>query len=230
MGAHGCVALLACTAALAVPVSPASAEYTASDEIAALTQLDGLVNGKSHLSPAQRQDVHDQTEALIMAGGYTALVQGVSYADVLSNLACVGAALQHARNAARSNKPLELKWANIALGCQRTLADAMKAGGQASPRAASDISSIGAQIKVILGRIRARHVFGAKSTDLRRFIAEVVIRRDFTGPPVFGEPFSAHFYALECVEVKVEAGRFSGASACIHRLRRLLRRHVPGAT
>jgi len=225
--AHGRVALALAlaTSGLAAVAPAARADFGISEEISALTQLDQLVHGKSRLTPTERTAVHSQTAALIASGAYAAQVQGVTYADLLTDLGCVGASLQHARNAPRSNKRLELRWANAALDCQRALAAALAGGGQATSATQQDVAQIAARIKVILVRIGEHHVFGAKATDVRHFIVGMV-EHDFSGPFVFGLAFTDHFRALECVDVKVESGRFSGASACIHRLRRLLRRHI----
>jgi hypothetical protein len=226
MGAHGrgAFTVLLTTLVLAGLSPAAGADFGISDEINALTQIDQQIHGKSNLSPTARASVHSGTAALIASGAYAGQVLGVTYADVLTNLDCVGTSLQHARNAPRSNKALEMQWAKKALGCGQTLFDALKAAGQASPAVLSDIASIGTQIKTIMARISEHHVFGAKSTTLRHFIAGVA-KSDFPGL-IFSVPFSEHFRAIECIDVKVEADSLHGASACAHRLRRLLKRHL----
>jgi hypothetical protein len=226
-GAHGRVALTVLLLAIVFSIAsapPAGADFGISDEINALTQIDQQIHGKSNLSPTARASVHDGTAALISSGAYAGQVLGVTYADVLTNLDCVGTSLQHARNAPRSNKALEMQWAKKALRCQQTLFGALKTAGQASPGVLSDIASVGTQIRTIMARISEHHVFGAKSTTLRHFIAGIA-KSDFTGL-IFQVPFSEHFRAIECIDVKVEADSLHGASACAHRLRRLLKRHV----
>src|SRR3954451_6408014 len=172
MGAHGraALAVLLAAGALLIALPAAAQAYTATDLIAGLTQLDKLVHNKSSLSATQRDAVHEAKDELTGAGGYTGEVSGVTYADVLINLDCISTAIQHARNAPRSNMPLERKWANKALGCQRTLGSEMKATGKASTSALSDMTDVGNQIRTILARINERHVFGAKSTALRHFM------------------------------------------------------------
>jgi hypothetical protein len=210
-------------------VSPVAHAYGATDLISGLTALDQQIHGKAKLTAPQRAAVHRDKAALIAAGGYTGMVHGVSYADVMINLDCIGSSLQHARNAPRSNKRLERFWANKALACQHKLATALKAAGQAPASVLNDMGDIAGQLVIIKARIDEGHVFGAKSTTLRHFLSGVATG-DFNGPLIYGLPFSEHYRAIECIDVKVESGRISGASACVHRLRRLLRRHVTRVT
>src|SRR4051794_3572250 len=156
-GTHGRVALavlLLAVVVASVSAPPAGADFGIPDEIAALTTIDQQIHGKSNLSPTARASVHSGTASLISSGAYAGQVLGVTYADVLTGLDCVGVSLQHARNAPRSNKALELQWAKKALGCQQTLFGVLKAGGQASPGALSDIASMGTQIRTIMVRIK----------------------------------------------------------------------------
>ena len=88
--------------------------------------------------------------------------------------------------------------------------------------ALGDVASVGSKIKEPISRIRRGKAFGQKTTALRGFANEIA-SRDFGGAKIYGVPFSEHFRDLECADVKVEAGRVSGASACLHRLRRFVK-------
>jgi hypothetical protein len=68
---------------------------------------------------------------------------------------------------------------------------------------------------------------GAKSTALRK-LATRYVKRYFDQQVVGGVSFGEAFSDLECVDVKVEAGRISGASACARRLARLIRQDGGG--
>jgi hypothetical protein len=204
---------------LLVAAAPAARAFAPSDLMAALTELDGKVHGKSSLSPAERQAVHDD-KALLIGNAYTdQKVGGVPAADVLGSLDCVDLDLQLARNA--QGKAKQASWALRALGCEKQLA------GEVSGAAVKDLEGMGAAIKDIVSQIRRGKSYGLRSTAVRRLSAHVV-DHDLGGHSlVYGVAFSEHFRDLECVDVKVEAGRVSGASACIHRLRRLVK-HANG--
>lgn len=212
-------ALVILTVASFAASAPAASAFSAQDLIAGLTQLDTKVAGKSRLTPDERTALHTEKAALI-AAAYATEASGVTYADVLLGLDCVDLDLQLARNT--PIKRQALSWAGKALACQRTLADALRDGGKASPALTSDIASVGSKIKELISRIRRGKAFGQKTTALRGF-ANQIASRDFGGASIYGVPFSEHFRDLECADVKVEAGRVSGASACLHRLRRFVK-------
>lgn len=204
-----------CALALATGSAPGADATSLAD---GLTALDAQLAGKASLTASQRASVH-RDKAQLIAASFTQPVAGVTYADVLTALDCVDTDVQRARGTART---AALRLVGQAKGCQRALAAKLSAGGQASPGALADVATIGARIDAIGGAVRAAKVYGAKATALRRFAAHVVATR-FAGTPVGGLRFAEDFNDLECIDVKVEAHRVSGASACARRLARLLR-------
>ena len=79
-----------------------------------------------------------------------------------------------------------------------------------------------------MARARAGRAFGARSTELRRLLTRVATRR-FAGATLHGVSYAATYADLECVDVKVEAGRIAGAAACARRLLRTARANAPAS-
>ena len=67
-----------------------------------------------------------------------------------------------------------------------------------------------ATLKAIGTKAVAGKAFGAKATTLRKTQSGIVARR-FSGETLHGVPFSQVYDDIECIDVKIEAGRASGA-------------------
>lgn len=211
-------ALLLATAAAAPALAAGSG--TQDQLTTALTGLIGQLSGSAPLAPAARARVH-ATKAELITLAYGDEVGGVPAARALTDLDCVSRNLQIARDA---TKRLAKARVADARRCRGDLAKLAKAGG--AKGLASDLKGVEAEIEAIGTAIAAGKAFGAKTTALRKAQSAIVARR-FAGATLHGVAFELVYDDLECIDVKVEAGRVSGAASCA---KRLLRRSKESAT
>lgn len=197
------------------PGAPA-ADTGAADLIAALGKIDGQIHGKASLSPFKRSAVHGATSDL-MVTYYTGRAGGAAtHGDVMRWLDCMTTRVQQAR---ASNRVDALELVTHGRRCLRKLTSKL---GTASKPLLADLAVIDARVMEVLAAVRRGKAFGAKATAIRRLASAFILRRFRTA--VVGGVSVAEAYAdLECVDVKVEAGRLSGASSCARRLSRLLK-------
>lgn len=194
----------------AVPGNASAAGSGTADELeASLTALVSQLGG----SPAPSA-VH-ASKAKLIAAAFTDKVEGLPAARVLSDLDCVSRSVQQARGA--RTKAVAKRRIATAKACRADLAK-VAASGKASGLA-SDAKAIGTGLKAIAARVSAGRAFGSMATALRRDQSSVVARR-FKDDTLHGVPFAQVYDDLECVDVKVEAGRASGAASCAKRLLR----------
>ena len=208
-------------AAFAGAAQPAPAA-TADTVVAALGRIDSKLNGKGSLSSAERSAVH-AAKAELITSAYRAPPR-CTHADVLTGLDCVDTDLQRARNVKSSNSRSS-SWAKKALACADKLAAALRAGGKASEGLLGDIATLHSRIVSVRSAARRGKSFGTKAKEIRSLAAAIASRR-IDGSP-FGVSFSETFAELECIDVKVESGRTSGASFCARRLQRLVKAAAP---
>ena len=192
--------LLVCFAA-----SPATAHAVFAGQ-ALLDDVDAL---DRTINSSGKSAAHS-AKAKIFAQRYTQTVKGIPAGTLLSRLDCVSTRIQMARaRSARSNVAK-------AKACQAALLADL-----AGTAAVGDLRTIGARIDEIAARVKARRVFGSKATALRR-LTLAFVKRHFNVAGTGFVRLPVHFEQLECVDVKLEAGRTSGASSCARKLRRLL--------
>ena len=203
--------------------SQAASAATADTVAAALGRLDSQLNGKGSLRGADRTAVH-AAKADLIATAYKGAVSGVTYADVLTGLDCVDTDLQRARNV-KSSRSRSSGWAKKALACADKLTAALRAGGKASEGLLGDMATLRSRIVSVRSAARRGKSFGTKSKEIRSLAAAIASRR-IDGSP-FGVSFAETFTELECIDVKVESGRTSGASFCARRLQRLVKAAAP---
>jgi len=205
--------------ALAAPARAAGSGT--SDQLgAALTGLVGQLSGSAPLAPAARARVHAAKAELITLA-YSDEVDGVPAARALTDLDCVSRSLQIARAA---TKRLAKARVADARRCRGDLAKLAAAGG--AKGLASDLEGVGSRIAAIGGAIAAGKSYGAKATALRKLQSAIVARR-FSGATLHGVAFALVYDDLECIDVKVEAGRVSGAASCAKRLLRRSKASAP---
>jgi hypothetical protein len=209
--------LLLLVALLAFPATAPASTPRSNALGAALARLDVKLVGKKTLSAAQRRDVH-AAKATLIATYYDESAGDVSYADVLTGLDCVSTDIQKARAASRA------KGRSLAAAAKRCLAR-LSAQLSSSGSPARDVAKLGRDLAVIATAIGKGKAFGTKSTALRK-ASLALVKRHF-GDAQDGVDFPEAYADLECVDVKIEAGRISGASACIHRLARLVDTSAP---
>ncbi len=190
---------------------------------AALGRIDSKLNGKGSLSGAERSAVH-AAKAELITSAYKGAASGVTHADVLTGLDCVDTDLQRARNV-KSSRSRSSSWAKKALACADKLAAALRAGGKASEGLLGDMATLHSRIVSVRSAARRGKSFGTKAKEIRSLAAAIASRR-IDGSP-FGVSFSETFTELECIDVKVESGRTSGASFCARRLQRLVKAAAP---
>lgn len=225
MGAHGrrAPAVLLALAALAAAAPAAHAESADTGHVVRLLgELDHKLNGLSSLSSAERSVVH-RDKAQLISDSYGDKANGITYAELLNDLDCVDTSLQLARNASR--KSAQKSWVKQSKACQARLASALGAGGQASGALTADVKRLGSAIGAVATRVRQGRVFGSKTRAVRDRAAAIV-GSHFTGKQ-YGVALSEHFRDLECIDVKAESGRISGASSCARRLARLIKANAP---
>lgn len=200
--------------------APAAHGADAGHVVRLLGDLDHHLAGLSSLTAAERAVVH-RDKAQLISESYGEKTGGVTYAEVLNGLDCVDTALQIARNT--KGRAKQKRVVAQATSCQKGLAAAMKAGGT-SAGVLADMSTLRSRIAAVATRVRQGRVFGAKTRAVRDQAA--VVARRIGGKP-FGVDFAEHFRDLECIDVKVESGRISGASSCARRLQRLIKANAP---
>ncbi len=196
--------------AVAAPPATAAGSGTADALKADLTSLVGQLSGPS----PSRAQVH-AAKARLIAAAYDDEVGGVSAARVISDLDCISLNVQKARVTAKPST-VRARFAD-ARRCRADLAKLASAGG--AKGLASDLAGVNATLKAMGSKAVAGKAFGAAATALRKVQSRIVARR-FGGETLHGVPFSQVYDDLECIDVKVEAGRASGAASCAKRLLR----------
>jgi hypothetical protein len=205
-------------AVMGAPVPAMAAGSGSADDLqAGLTSLVGQLTGSS-LSPAKRAQVH-AAKAQLIASAFDDQVNGVSAARVISDFDCVSTRLQQARN----TKKASVARARIsgASACRADLAKGATAKGLSS-----DLVVVKSRLGSIAKRAKAGRSFGSKVTALRKVTAGIVAKR-FAGQTLHGVSFSDVYDDLECIDVKVESGRTSGAASCAKRLLRRTKTLAP---
>lgn len=200
--------------AVALPGSAGAAGSGTSDELEA--SLGALVTQLG--SGAAPSAVH-VSKAKLIAAAFTDEVRGMPAARVITDLDCVSRAVQQARGA--RSKGVAKKRVATAKSCRADLAKL--AAGTAL---AADARGIGTRLSAISARVNAGRVYGAMATALRKYQSSAVAKR-FSGETLHGVPFAQVYDDLECVDVKVEAGRASGAASCAKRLLRRAKALAP---
>jgi hypothetical protein len=206
------VVMLTLLATVTAPGAGASGSGTSDALKANLTSLVGQLSSSS--SAADRARVHAAKAELIVAA-YSDEVGGVSAARVLGDLDCISLNVQKARGTSKRST-VRARFAD-ARGCRADLAKLASAGG--AKGLATDLVGVGATLKAIGAKAVAGKAFGAKATALRKTESSIVARR-FGSETLHGVPFNQVYDDLECIDVKVEAGRASGAASCAKRLLR----------
>jgi len=208
---------LVATMLVAVAIAPAGASAAGSgtsDELEA--SLGALV---SQLGNGPAPSAVHASKAKLIAAAFADDVKGVPAARVITDLDCVSRSVQQARGA--SSKAAAKRRIAAAKACRADLAKL--AAGTAL---AGDVKGIATRLDPIAARVSAGRVFGAMATALRKYQSSVVARR-FAGETLHGVPFGQVYDDLECVDVKVEAGRASGAASCAKRLLRRAKSLAP---
>jgi hypothetical protein len=212
-------------AALLAPLAPASSASAAGSGTADELErgLSGLVSQLSGApsSAAARARVHAAKREVIVAA-FSDQVGGVSAAKVITDFDCISLNLQKARDT--DKKSLVRARMADARACRTDLAR-LAAAGKASGLAA-DLRTVARTLQDIAARATAGRAYGAKATALRALQSRVVARR-FSGQTLHGVRFADVYDDLECVDVKLEAGRASGAASCAKRLLRRARALAP---
>jgi hypothetical protein len=216
------LALLAALAAslTAAGPAPAAGSGTADALEAGLNGLVAQLDGGS-LAPAARARVH-ATKAELIVAAFSDQVGGVSAARTIGDLDCISRNVQKARNTDKKST-VRARMAD-ASACRADLAALATAGGAAG--LAGDLKAIKSNLKAISARATAGRAYGAKATALRKLQSSVVAQR-FAGQTLHGIRFADVYDDLECVDVKVEAGRTSGAASCAKRLLRRAKALAP---
>jgi hypothetical protein len=211
------VVMLALLGAAAAPPAGAAGSGTSDGLKADLTSLVAQVSGSS---PARAQ-VH-AAKAKLIAAAYSDQVGGVSAARVVGDLDCISRNVQKARGASQRST-VRARFTD-ARRCRGGLAKVATAGG--AKGLASDLAGVNATLKSMGAKAAAGKAFGAAATALRKTQSAIVARR-FSGETLHGVPVSQVYDDIECIDVKVEAGRASGASSCAKRLLRRTKSLAP---
>ena len=207
----------------ALAAAPAAhAAITPKSLVAGLNDLAGRLSASSRLSATERAATHRAKAALIDAA-YDQSVDGVTYGVVLSGLDCVDTDLQIARNA--SKRSAAKSAVAKALSCGDGLTAQLRAGGQAPAPLLADLAKLRARIRTVDKAVRAGKSFGAKTRAVRDAAAGVVARH--FAASLYGVSFAETFGDLDCVDVKIETSKLSGAASCAKRLRRLVEANAP---
>ncbi len=215
------IVLLACIVTL-LALSPAAASAQETPGEALLNSLNSLESKlKGSLSPTARATIHGDKFKLI-ATHYTDSAHGVSFADVITNLDCVATNLQRAKSNKRGAKVAVKK----AKRCHAALTRKVKAGGKASAAMRNGLKGVGTALKRVEARIKEGRAFGVLATAARK-AAVSFVRRHFSMPGIAGVRIGAAYADFECIDVKVEAGKVSGAGACARHLIRQVRAQLP---
>ena len=197
-------AVLATLVLVLVAAPPAAASTERSRGlVAALEEIDAKLSGS--LSAAERRAVHVAKRAMV-----TEFFDGTD-GPLILGLDCVVTELQKARaRRARAH-------GRAAGACFERLAAELPASGA--------LSRLRRDLRAIRGRIAAGRVFGSLATAWRRSaIAYVKEHHDHL---IEGVALAAAYADLECIDVKVEAGRVGGAGSCARRLTRRVAENAP---
>lgn len=159
------------------------------------------------------------SKAKLIGAAFTDDVNGLPAARVITDLDCVSRSVQQARNA--TSKSAGKKRIAAAKACRADLAKVAKGAPLAS-----EVKGIDTRLKAIAARVSAGRVFGAMATALRKYQSSAVAKR-FNDQTLHGVPFAQVYDDLECVDVKIEAGRASGAASCAKRLLRRAKALAP---
>jgi hypothetical protein len=206
---------------VAAPAPAGAAGSGTSDALTAdLTSLVGQLSGSS-LPASDRARVHAAKAELIVAA-YSDQVGGVSAARTIGDLDCISLNVQKARDVPKRST-IRARFAD-ARSCHGDLAKLASTGG--ANGLATDLAGVNATLKAMAAKAVAGKAFGAKATTLRKMQSAIVSRR-FDGETLHGVPFSQVYDDLECIDVKVEAGRVSGAASCAKRLLRRSKTSAP---
>lgn len=205
------VVMLALLSVAATPPPAGAAGSGTSDALKAdLTSLVGQLSGSS----PSRGQVH-AAKAKLIAAGYDDQIGGISAARVIGDLDCISRNVQKARNASQRGT-VRARFTD-ARRCRGDLAKLASTGG--AKGLASDLAGVNATLKTMGSKAVAGKAFGAAATALRKTQSAIVARR-FSGDTLHGVPASQVYDDIECIDVKVEAGRASGAASCAKRLLR----------
>src|SRR3954468_21850153 len=193
--------LLTVVLASLLVAAPASAAGSGTaDELA--SGLDGLVSQLSGAS-AGTAAIH-AAKAELIAAAFSDQVDGVDAAKLIGAFDCVSLNVQKARNTkAKSVVKARMASARTCLGAI----------------AGVNTKSIKNALAAVAARATAGRPYGAKATALRKLQSGVIAKR-FGAATLHGIPYDDAYDDLECVDVKLEAGRRSGALACAKRLLR----------
>ena len=191
-----------------VSAAPAAAAGSGTaDELEA--GLNGLVSQLG--GGAGAGAIHTANGQLIVAA-FSDQVHGVDAAKVIAGFDCVSLNVQKARN-------------TKAKGAVKARMAAAKACLNGIP-AAINTKSIKNALASVTARATAGRAYGAKATALRKAQSSL-IGRTFAGETLHGIGFRDVYDDLECIDVKVEAGRRSGALSCAKRLLRRAKTLAP---
>jgi hypothetical protein len=194
----------------AAPPAGAAGSGTSDALKADLTSLVEQLSGSS----LSRGAVHAAKAKLITAA-YSDQVGGVSAAGVIGDFDCISRNVQKARNASRRGM-IRARFTD-ARSCRGDLAKLASTGG--AKGLASDLAGVNATLKAMGSKAVAGKGFGAAATALRKTQSAIVARR-FSDATLHGVPVSQVYDDIECIDVKIEAGRASGAASCAKRLLR----------
>jgi hypothetical protein len=199
------IAVLTCIASAA---PAAAAGSGTADELEA--GLNGLVAQLGGTAGAGA--IHAATGKLVVAA-FSDQVHGVDAAKVIGGFDCVSLNVQKARN-------------TKAKGTAKARLAAAKGCLNAVPAGAGNTKSIKNALASITARATAGRVYGAKATALRKAQSSL-IGRTFAGETLHGVGFRDVYDDVECIDVKLEAGRRSGALSCAKRLLRRAKTLAP---
>jgi hypothetical protein len=209
-------------AAVVVPAPAGAAGSGTADELErGLSGLVAQLTSPSVSGAAARARAHATKRELIVAA-FSDQVGGVPAAKVIADFDCISLNLQQARNTDR--KSLVRARLADARACRADLAKAAAAGKAAG--LAGDLVTVNSTLKAIAARATADRAYGSKATALRKLQSGIVARR-FSGQTLHGVAFADVYDDIECVDVKLEAGRAGGAASCAKRLLRRARALAP---
>ena len=213
------VVMLALVGTAVTPPPPAGAAGSGTPD-ALKADLTSLVAQLAGSSPAPAQ-IH-AAKAKLIAGAYSDEVGGLSAARIISDLDCISRNVQKARGTSKRST-VRARFTD-ARRCRGDLAKLVGTGG--AKGLASDLAGVNATLKTMGNKAVAGKAFGAAATALRKTQSAIVARR-FSGETLHGVPFSQIYDDIECIDVKVEAGRASGAASCAKRLLRRTKSLAP---
>ncbi|WCB96488.1 hypothetical protein DSM104299_05247 [Baekduia alba] len=150
-------------------------------------------------------------KAKLIAAAFGDQVDGVDAAQAIAGLDCVSLNVQKARNTK----------------AKRAVKARMAAAGRCLAGVAGvDTKTIKNALAAVAARASAGRAYGAKATALRKLQSRMVAKR-FGGATLHGIAFADVYDDIECIDVKVEAGRRSGALSCAKRLLRRAKTLAP---